>query len=415
MYPKITKKAPYYFLFLLSPILSLLTSLRNRENGAYKNILWFFVAFYAFTITFPKSESDYDGIRRMKYFEYTAAKSNYTFEAFERNFDSDDNTQVDFFEPLMVYLLSRVVDDARMLMLVYGLLFGYFYSRNLSYLLDKVGRIRHKSIFFLIVTFAFLNPFWNIGGFRYWFATQLFVYGLLPYLYENNRKKLIWLLLAPFVHFSYVFAIVIFAGYYFFGNRLKIYFYYFIACLFIGNIEIKTFRTLLSFIPGTKIQMKGDSYTDDQYVEKVNVLKQMAVNWYVSFNNTYLYWFVIITIVFCFYKFRAQIEAKYANLFSFILLYLGTTFLVASVPSMPRFNIVGYILVFFFLIVLATDGQPKKSLQRYLGWTKWGLIICIVVSLRLAFDTVSFFSLVSNPLVAPFYSTGNFSMIDLFK
>jgi len=411
----LTKKSHFYLLFLLSPLLSLITSLRHRNNGVYKNIVWLFVAFYGFNITFPEGETNLDGIRRVATFEVIASESNYNFENFERDFDSEENTQVDVFEPFIVYWLSRITDDARVLMLLYGLLFGFFYSRNLSYLLDKVHKEQQWKVLFLLITFAFLNPFWNIGGFRYWFATQLFIYGLLPYLYNGHKKKLIWLFLTPFVHFSYIFAVAIFLGYYFLGNRLKAYFYYFLACLLIGNIEIESFKSLLSFIPSTKIQMKGDSYINEQYIETVDALENMSQNWYVTFTDLFIHWFVIVTIIFCFFRFRAQIETKYATMFSFILVYLGTSFLFASVPSMPRFNTVGFILFFFFLTLFTTEKYYLPLLDRYLSLAKWGLLVCIVVNLRIAFDTVSFICLFANPLIAPFLNSDNFSIIDFFK
>lgn len=410
-----SNKGHFYLLFFLSPLLSLVQSFRYRENGVYKNILWMFVTFYGFTISFPKGEQNLDGLRRFENFEMSASRTDYSFTQFKEEFSDEDSTATDIFEPLLIYGVSRITSNGHIMFAIYGLLFGFFYSRNLSYVLDRVNQKNTFIVLWLLLTLAFLNPFWNIGGFRYWFATQIFLYGLLPYLFENKKKNLLWLALTPFIHFSYLFAILLFVVYWLLGNRLIGYFFYFIFCFFLGRINITFFTSLLSFIPSTAIQQKGDVYTDDEYLEKVGDLKNISLNWYATFSTQYIYWFVFITLVFCFIRYRKLISEQFKSIFCFILFYMGTTFLVASVPSMSRFLTLGNVLVLSFLILFVNQNSNAKGLKSFLYCTKWGLFIYLLVGIRLAFDTVSFLSLFTNPIVAPFFLNSNFSMIDVFK
>ncbi len=378
-------------------------------------MLWLLVAFYGFTITFPSGETNMDGIRRVENFEFSASRADFTFSEFKRNLSDEDSAQSDFFEPLLVFSLSKVTSDSRILFLIYGILFGFFYSRNLAYVVDKVKSANMKHVLMLLICFAFLNPFWNIGGFRYWFATHLFLYGLLPYLFENNKKRLVFLLFSPLVHFSYLFALFIFLGFKIIGNRLNFYFIYFLISIFIGNLEVSTFKTVFSAFSSGALLNKVEDYTDDQYVETVGMLKKLAVNWYVTFANKFMYWFVILIVLICFIKYRRQIQEKYATFFNFILFYLGTVFLASSVPSMIRFNTLGYTLVLSFFILYLNENILSTQIKKFLYWSNFGVAITIVVWIRISFETISFLFIFTNPILAPFFTDVNFSMLDLFK
>jgi hypothetical protein len=410
-----SKKGLFYLLFLLSPLLSLIHSFRFRDNGVYKNILWLFAIFYGLTISFPKGEENIDGYRRFENFEMSASRTDYSFTQFQNEFSDEDSTSVDIFEPLLTYGVSRITSSGQIMFGIYGLLFGFFYSRNFSYVLDRVSQKNIFTVFWLVLTLAFLNPFWFIGGFRYWFATQIFLYGLLPYLFENKKKNLLWLGLAPLIHFSYLFALLLFLVYWLIGNKMTSYFFYFVVCFFVGKIGITFISSLLSLIPSIGIQQKRDVYTNDEYLEQVDTLKNISLNWYATFTSQYIYWFVFITLLVCFIRYRKLISEQFKPIFCFILFYMGSTFLVDSVPSMSRFLTLGNVLVLSFLILFVNQNSNVKGLKSYLYWTKWGLYIYLLVGIRLAFDTVSFLNLFTNPIVAPFFMESNFSMIDLFK
>src|SRR6218665_493379 len=295
MNPSKSNKGQFYLLFFVSPLISLINSFRFRENGVYKNILWLFVVFYGLTICFPRGDQSLDGYRRFKSFEMSSFRNDYSFSQFQSEFSDDDNTNTDFFEPLLVYAVSRFTSNPHIMFGVYGLIFGFFYSRNLSYVLDRVSQKNIAPLFLLLLALAILNPFWNLGGFRYCFATHLFLYSLLPYFFENKKKNLIWLFLTPFVHFSYLFAVLVFLVYWLAGNRMFIYFFYYIFCFFLGRIDIPFFTSILSFIPSTAIQEKGKAYTYDKYVDRVTDIKNISLNWYAIFSSEFIYWFVFAT------------------------------------------------------------------------------------------------------------------------
>jgi hypothetical protein len=405
----------YYLLFFISPLIAFVTALRKGDTKVFMNVLWLFVIFYGFTITFPYNQTNMDGIRRMENFQTFASITETNWSDFHSYFIDEEAGKFDLFESVLVFAISRFTDDGRVLFMVYGLLFGYFYSRNLGYVFDRITVAVKKKYFYLLIYLAVIIPFWNLGGFRFWFAAHLLLYGLLPYLFEQKKSKLLWIMVTPFVHFSFLFALGIFFLYVLIGQRTLAYFIYFVSTAFLSRVGLPFFKTLVSFVPSVQVQKKTDSYTHEGHIERVESLRSLELNWYVDFYNVFMYWFAIVTLLYCYLYYRRQIKGQLAASFNFTLFFLGTSFLFSTIPSMGRFISIGFVVCFSFFLSLIAENRNSAPLQNYLQWSKWGVYVCVIVSFRMAFDTVSFMSLFTNPLIAPFFSKDNFSMIDLFK
>ncbi len=404
----------FYLLFIISPIVGLINSIRFYKTGSYKNIIWLFVVFYSYTITLPSKDADIDISRRIESFNNEAAHTDYKFSEFVRSYKQDDNWNADFFEPILVYIVSRFFSDVKIMFIVYGLLFGFFYSRNIACILDKLDSSLAKKITLLLFILALINPFWNINGFRFWFATHVYLYVLLPYFFENKKTHLFWLLIIPLIHFSYVFAVAIFVLYFILGNRTQLFFIFFIISVSFGKIKSNFLETVFSYLPGV-IEKKANGYTSEDYIEKIGQTKEVGMNWYATFNSAYLKYFAIFVIILCYWKNRDLIKKEYNSLFSYVLFFLGFAFLVSSIPSMNRFITPGLYLFFSFYILFVANNLNTYWLKKYRYWTSFGLLICLVVQIRLGFDTISFLSVFTNPLIAPFFTEENFSLINIFK
>lgn len=411
---RINNKNNYYLLFIISPIVGLINSIRFYKTGSYKNIIWLFVVFYSYTITLPTKDADIDISRRIESFNNEAAHTDYRFSEFVRSYKDEDNWNADFFEPILVYIVSRFFSDVKIMFIVYGLLFGFFYSRNIAFILDKIDSLLAKKITLLLFILALINPFWNINGFRFWFATHVYLYVLLTYFFENKKKYLLWLLIVPLIHFSYIFAVAIFVFYYILGNRTRLFFIFFIISVIIGRIKFNFLETLFSYLPGV-IEKKANGYTNDEYIEKVVELNGAGMNWYATFNIAYLNYFTVVAIILCYWKSKDLIKKEYNSIFSYVLFFLGFAFLVSSIPSMNRFITPGLYLFFSFYILFVANHLNINWLKKFRYWTSFGLLICLTVQIRLGFDTISFLSVFTNPLIAPFFTEENFSLINIFK
>jgi hypothetical protein len=171
-----------FIVFLFWPILALRLSIINRDKEWAKNIFWIFCVYYGYTFIIPNVGSD----------AYSYAQTFHEFglkcisiSDMLSSLFKDKN--VDVLQPVISYTVSRFTNDSRILFATYALIFGYFYTNNLWYLFEKIDK---KSSFILgvyILVFALICPIWRINGFRFWTATHIFLFGLLPYLLDGNK------------------------------------------------------------------------------------------------------------------------------------------------------------------------------------------------------------------------------------
>ena len=185
-------------IFLIWPFVSFILAFRHYDKTWAKNIVWLFVIFYGYSFVIIHAEAD--GIDYKLNF-ISNVNNQRSFSEFATILYNEETQKLDLLEPLISYWLSFFTTDYRMLFAMFGLIFGYFYSRNIWYLLERVsGSITKHSIVF-ILCFALLNSFWNINGFRFNTALHICLFGLLPFLYEGKKKIFVVGARCPFCSF----------------------------------------------------------------------------------------------------------------------------------------------------------------------------------------------------------------------
>ena len=91
---------------------------------------------------------------------------------------------MDLYQPLMTYLISRFTDNGHVLFTVFAIVFGYFYSRNIWYILEKLPNKKLGWLTILVAIYFLICPITQINGVRMWTALHVFVYGMMPYILE---------------------------------------------------------------------------------------------------------------------------------------------------------------------------------------------------------------------------------------
>ncbi|EIM77278.1 hypothetical protein A3SI_06814 [Nitritalea halalkaliphila LW7] len=153
-----------------------------------------------------------------------------TLSFFELYMQGDE---IDVFSELLIYSVSRFTSYGWVLMVFQAVVFGFFFSRNMAYVFRKLEGEMKPLVWILFLTFFVIVPIWSFNGFRFWTATHIFAYGLLPYLFEGKRKNLIWCFVTPFIfHYAFTVPLFILLIFFVFRNRLHIYFGLFVFSLF---------------------------------------------------------------------------------------------------------------------------------------------------------------------------------------
>src|SRR5699024_6267446 len=131
-------------LFLIWPLLSLISAFRNHRSSWAKNLLWAFVAFYGLSFAIGGGNQGSDIVRYVAEVKRLHARQ-MTVEDMWVYYQQ--RGEIDILRTLIAVVVSRVTDSQTVLTLVYGIIFGFFFSRNIWYVMERLeGKIRPATI-----------------------------------------------------------------------------------------------------------------------------------------------------------------------------------------------------------------------------------------------------------------------------
>ncbi len=399
-----------FVFFLLNPFLGLIQAFKHYNDTWAKNSAWVFVIFYGFTMNRPEEMDSSRYVLRLK--ELYEASVNW--DSFLANFYSDDGSTIDIYQPLITYLLSLVSDNGNILFAIFGIVFGYFYSRNIWMLLDLLkGRSMNLQLWILLFTFISVIGFWELNGVRMWTAAHVFFYGTFNYIVNQNKKGLLIAILSILIHFSFVLPVSILFFFLIVKLPWKILYFIFIASFFVSVLNISSIGEFFGNIAPEFLVPKIKSYTSDEYVETVS--EGPIGNWYVQYYSKMLGWFIFIMISVIFFTSLSKIKSNkiFSNLFIFTLLFLIVGNIMSLVPSGNRFLIIGrlFAMSLLFLFYIEYDDFIFKRWTKILSPI---LLFYLIISLRTSFETITFITILGNPIAAIFLDLP-IPLISMFK
>ncbi len=402
----------YYLAFFVWPFGVTLSALSNWRKPWSKNVFWLFCTFFGFTFII----SEFGGADSDRYARWFIdfAGSSMSFSDLLNSFYAEGGSYVDIASPLISFLVSRFTANPSVLFAVFGLIFGFFYSRNIWFLLDKVeGKMSFFAIL-LLFTFALLNPIWNINGFRMWTAAQIFLYGTSQYIVEGKKQRLIWSFVAVLFHFSFLFPLGILWAYVFLGNRVNLYFGLFIATSFINELDLVWVRSLLMYLPDI-FHGKVTGYTNTQYAEHIEMAAQ-ALNWYVPFSKIAIQVVVYTVTIFIFFNVKKTLRGIHGlnNLFCFALLFYAGANIFSFIPSGGRYIVVSNTFIFSVFVIYMAKFQDLKGIGLVKVMSVPFLLFYCIFTLRAGMDHYGLMSLMGNPIVAFFQETDT-RLIEIVK
>ena len=403
-------------LFIFSPFVALLASFKSYRSGWFKNLIWAFVIFYGLTFTIGNESENSDINRYINEVKVLHQKKDFNWEGITTYWVSTG--EIDFLRTVIAILVSRISDHQAVLLMVYATIFGFFFSRNIVFILqllnEKLNFWQKVSVLLLIL----VVPIWFINGFRMYTAFHVFMYGLLPYLMFRNKKMLLFSLLSVFIHFSFILPIIILFIYIFFGNKYKAYFILFLLSLVVSELDASVINNLFnSYVPDFMLDRTESYFEEDKINSHRNTFKTQDLVWYVIWYLKLFTYALQFLLIYLFFKKIRNIKKsdRLLNLFSLSLLFYIFTNFVSSIPSGLRFVIISNFLT-LLLVLLYMQKFPKDySLTRKLILISPILFLFVFVSLRISLYSMSINTLIGNPISALLTIDQNISINDLIK
>lgn len=395
----------FYFLF---PFFALIESVKNFRSPSAKNLFWFFCAFYGLVhIYMPDGVYEGGGADSVRYaltLEHMY-NSNLTWSELKNTFYDGSNSGTDIYQPIVTFIVSRFTGNAHVLFCVFAIVFGFFYSRNIWLLIETcTGKIGfYLGVF--IISFALLTPIWQINGVRMWTALQVFLYGLIPYMLNNDKKKLYWCYCSILFHFSFLFPALLLLLFLFVPYKRNIFMVVFIISFFVSQLDLEFVKSILYRLGLSAFENKFDLYTTDYVYDKV-IAGQQAVSWHTKLAKNlgnYMYQVSIFISYIGLKHINGSDERKFLvnRLFCFAALFYTFANVASSIPSGGRFLVLAQmltsILVIYILPVINTS-----SILTYYKITAIGLLYPIIFSIRVGTDYWGISLLISNPITCWF-------------
>lgn len=393
-------KTDYFILFFIWPFVSLVYAIKNYKRPYAKNIVWLFTAFYGLTMVFVSDALD--GARIIASFENA---SRHGFVAFQHLFTRGG--ELDVLQPLVIYVVSWFTTDSRILFGVMGLIFGYFFSRNVWLGIELIeGRLNRYAIIFIFL-FAMIIPIWEINGFRMWTAAHVFFFGVSRQLITGERKYAFFAVLSPLIHFSFIFAVVAYFGYFLVKRLpLNLIFSIFILSVLVQEIyiDIREFR---DYAPEA-FHSEIDGYGNIEWAEARREAHQ-EMRWWAKYQKTVLEYFMVLVMSLAFVSCKKNPEIlkdkSTWNFFSFSLWFAALARFLAAFPFGDNYRFVIIANLFLSLSLAIIYGGRLRTFKIPLQYLITFLIIAFysLVGMRMGFDRMGIATLISNPFTVWFF------------
>jgi len=391
-------------------------SFGNYRASWAKNILWAFIIFFGFTFAISKESGSADINRYIQ--EYAAL--------FGRPMTMDDaiayydqRGELDMARTVIAVTLSRFSNSPVLITTVYALIFGFFYSRNVVYLLQQLQGPLSKWSWLLFIAFALVVPFWLINGFRFWTATHIFIYGVLPYLYEGKHKKLIFVPLAVLFHFSYLIPLISVATFFLVPKRLGFLILVFLGTVVYNEINVQWLANYVEQTEEEKIIERANPYIAQERVEafRKGELSSGQVNWYVTWYKKGINYMILASflLIYGLQRTKRLLTKPLHTTFAFALWFYSFANILSTIPSGGRFLSVAQLLALFLILILYQNHYRKLFTRYVFPVSLPVLLLFIVVAIREGFYYMSVATVFGNPVTAIIGLGEHLALNDLIK
>ncbi len=387
-------------LFFLSPLLGVIQAFKHFRETWAKDSIWLFVIFYGYTMFRPQTMDSSGYVAKLTKLHNTPLN----WDMFTASFYSEDSNIIDIYEPLITFVLSLFTKDGNILFAVFGLVYGYFFSRNIWMVLDlSQGRKVDRGFWILIVTFICALGYWNLNGVRMWTAAHVFFYGAFQYLVHSRKKGILIAVSSFLIHFSFVLPVGVLLLFVLFRIPWRFLYFGFLASFFVSSLNIGVVRARLESVAPAFLLPRVESYTNDEYAEVISDMNESA-SWYIKYYIKALMWAIVLLFTFIYFSKEKKFKDDDAlsNLFGFSLLILTLGNITAILPSGGRYLVVAHL----FALAVLVYYYIRIGNLKYRFWVNVLSVLFlffIVINIRISLETTSVMTLFGNPILAAIF------------
>lgn len=378
----------------LWPFVGLIYSAFNWRKPLLKNVIWIFSVYFGLVFIYF-----IEGVDAVGYAKELgdAASLNFT-EAFQNYFQKGGN--IDIYTTTITIILSRLTTNTHILFAVYAAIFGFFYSRNIDFVIKYLNKNNalYVSLFFLL--YILINPIWNINIVRFFTAAQVFVYGAMPSVFGNHKRKLHWVLISLLIHWSFIFVVIAFIIWNFTPKNLHIYFGIYLISLFVNTLDLGFVNLENWGVLGGRIGLYANEDAIGRYDEAME-----ALGWHVKLSKEIMHFIIQLTIIALYFIIRIRYKrtTPFIRLYTFSLLIYSMSRLLQTFNYPEAYRLVDLSLMFVLpVIIFIISYLPKKSLRVKFLLLSIPLVFTITFRIRIGMDYYGISLILGNFISAAF-------------
>jgi hypothetical protein len=379
------------------PLLAFLNSVKRGFKGkSDKTILFWFSGFIGLNFAIDSDSGDINRYRDW-FLNYGNRDFDY-FLQFVSDYVSFNAKHYDILSETIYYILSRFTDNPFILYLTFGLFFGYFYSLVIS----RIGKfnISLKILdYLLIISLLFVVfPTKGINEFRFYTASFIFLHGILSYVLDNNKKSIIFLILALLTHIGMALPMIGFILFVFLRN---LHINLVLLLLFIsllGGYGLSFLEPVINLLGGAA-ESKYLEYSGSIADERMEGFRERI--WYAAYYREILVGGLLLPL-FRIFRNRDNLDKKDNNLLRlslFIMIVISLT--VNSYMYHRYFDLLALYLIFFITYYFFKYRDPV--LKKYLFLISPVLLLMLGINVSGALRFLNPFVFIDNLFTVWFF------------
>lgn len=329
---------------------------------------------------------------------------------------------MDLYQPILTYIISRFTDNGHVLFAAFAFVFGFFYSRNIWYVLEKLPNKKLGNLFILVTLYFLICPITQINGVRMWTALHVYVYGMMPFLFERDKSKFGWVLITPLIHFSFLYVAILGLLWFIVPIRTKtnnftlyVALFIFIVSIFVNSINMNVVGGMVAEYAPESYEERLEGYLSEDYISARADAASLN-NWYVGLSGTIIslsYNILLILLLPCI-KRNVYNQYNLKHLYVFALSLGAFANLMSLLPSGGRFQLLSQMFKVPLILIMALSVPPNEGFRKAVNYSLIFLLLPFVFEIRKLFDYFSITAIAGNFFTALVWEN-NVPLIDFIK
>lgn len=371
--------------FIIAPFLSFIGFITRAKNERNLWILFFFYLLFGLCFTL-NPETGFDSLRYVDFFESMEYGS--FSDIYFANMVNEGSIG-DIYFPTVAWLASKIGgSNYHIMFLCFALAFAIFTINSLKVFYAN----SHTSMpwmYSLVVFILICNNFiFNINGMRFWTAAWILLYGVLSFYVVGQKIGLLWILVTPLVHSTFIIPILLIIVAKFLGRYEKIWILFLIISVPFSFLSVSLIPIISNYIPDLYLG-KFDFYTDSKYILE----RSSGVGF--TYLEDSLRFCLMILEVFVLYKYfkseRRNHNWKLRSLIHFTIIFVAFANFFSAIPSVGRFITVALPLVVFLIWIKAEKKNYRQYMLLCLGAMSFSIMDLIVNKILLVLPSDFYF------------------------